>query len=31
LTRTVTERPAAMFVTRNFVPNGKVRCAAVIA
>jgi len=29
LTRTVTDRPVATFVTRNRVPNGKVRWAAV--
>jgi hypothetical protein len=29
LTRTVTDCPVAMFVTRNLVPNGKVGCAAV--
>ena len=27
--RTTTERPFAVFVTRTFVPSGRVRCAAV--
>ena len=29
LTRTVTDWPVEILVTRSFVPNGKVGCAAV--
>jgi hypothetical protein len=29
LTRTVTDCPLVVLVTRNFVPNGNVGCAAV--
>ena len=31
LIRTVTERPVRSLTTRTLVPNGKVRCAAVMA